>query len=645
MQHNAVEAGPLARNERGHIARPASGVPDSGGRGRRAPSHRPFRVRTYIFVELALWLTGPLLFLAMYVVKYHNPPIVILEHLYLVGLLAAYCLLVKVCLRRVLPWRLLADAISTVNYVTVLMTLSAYYLLVLMGLRSWGRVITQELIVAGASQAPALCETIGISFFAVVAGVVVMWTLLVALHFVLARRWEPVWGVSRLPAILTTVLVFCMLALVLHRMYIFATLYSSDTTTEPMRLTAFSGKGPAVKRDHTVAHNPAFDQEEAAARSNYRVAPTAQRRNVVLIVADGLRSDNMQSYGYQRTTTPYFERMRSRNQWEQFNDVHSYCAESNCGMASLLSSRDANRVATVPFTLVEVLQRHGYAVHMIMGGDQTNYYNKRALFGNVDSFFDGSMASGYYSADDSFLVPKTKELSEWNGKPTMLQFHFMSTHILGKRIGTYKRFTPSETYAGVITGVPEPRYTNYYDNGVVQFDDYVRQVLETLRAKKYLDNAIVIVTSDHGESLGEKGQIMHGYGVHEPVLRIPLMIAGLAPRPGKAIGTTPFIAQQDIAPTVLHELGMTLPTSWTGQPIQLLEAAGKNRGLLHFAMHEHAGVYDGREAGRQWKYSVNNVSKEEFVYDLRVDPAEIHNLILKMPKALVDEWRRSVAAQ
>ena len=107
----------------------------------------------------------------------------------------------------------------------------------------------------------------------------------------------------------------------------------------------------------------------------------------------------------------------------------------------------------------------------------------------------------------------------------------------------------------------------------------------------------------------------------------------------------PVIAQRDIAPTLLHELGMKVPASWTGQPIQRLQASGQNERLSHFAMHEFAGVFDGRQPGRRWKYIVNDYTKEEFVYDLGADPREMRNLLLKAPARLVDEWRRSVAAR
>jgi arylsulfatase A-like enzyme len=287
-----------------------------------------------------------------------------------------------------------------------------------------------------------------------------------------------------------------------------------------------------------------------------------------------------------------------------------------------------------------VLKLHGYATVMIMGGDQTNYYNKRSLFGKVDSYYDGSMAKGFYMNDDSFVAIQTAKLPPWDGKPTMMQFHLMSVHLLGKRLDPYRSWTPSGSYARIPESDPQPRFTNFYDNGVLQYDDFVRQILTALRQKNYLDDAIVIVTSDHGESLGERRLMAHANGVHEAVLHIPLLISGLKPAPAAPAGK-PFISQTDIAPTVLHALGMPIPDTWSGTPIRTLQAGGKNGALAHFQMYDYAGVFDGRHAGRQWKYWVNRHTKEEFVYDLASDPQELTNIPWQAPDALKREWRKS----
>lgn len=599
------------------------------------------KLRSYLLVELALWFTLPLLFLAVYVLRFDRSLYAVLQHLYPVALLATFSLLVKMCLRRLLPGRLLADGLAALWYGSVLVLLASYYLVVGAGLYLWGKVISEELIVSYLAQASDLCDTVAISFPAVVAGALLVWLLVVWLLYMVVRKvqHDPVLRLPGLPAPLLSLLLVCAALLMLHRIYMYISA-GDHASEEPFMLSAISGKGHGVPRDHNVAHHARYDQAELQARRDYRPAPEARRKNVIVLVADALRGDHVQAYGYARPTTPFLQQRLADGRLEKFDAVHSSCAESTCSMASLVASRDANRIPNDPFTIMQVLRLHGYKIEMILGGDQTNYYNKRALFGKVDSYFDGSMATGYYMSDDSFVLAKTRELKPWDGKPLYLQFHFLSTHLLGKKLDPYQVFKPSKTYAGHMKGNPYQPFTNHYDNGVLQFDAFVEQILEQLRQKHYLDDALVIITSDHGESLGEKGRMSHANGVYEPVMHIPLLVSGLAPRP--SAGGRPFISQADIAPTILRELGMPVPSSWTGVPIQQLQARGTNTELAYFEMYDNAGVFDGRQAGRQWKYWIDRHSKEEFVFDLGRDPQETRNLLLQAPSALMAEWRARV---
>lgn len=596
--------------------------------------------RAYFLLELLLWFSAPLVFLGFYVLRFRHPPVVILEHLYPVALAAGLALLIKALLYRLQAPRTVVQAWYSVLYVSLLSLALVYYSLVLIGLRSWGKVVSEELIGAYARQASGLCEAMGLSYPAVIAGALLAWLLMVLLHFGVARRFEPAApaGSDQRNRGLVTLLMLCLGLLFSYRLYDYL-IQEHSRSSEPFSLTLHSGKVSVGKVDRTIVYNARFDQQESVARANYRPAQDATRRNVIMIVADGLRADHTQPYGYARRTTPYLQQQVTLGQLEKFDKVHSMCSESNCSMAALLSSRPIERLPSQPFTLSQVLQLHGYATVMILGGDQTNYYNKRSLFGRVDSYFDGSMADGYYMNDDSFVAVQTAKLPPWDGKPTMMQFHLMSAHLLGKRLDAYRTFTPSASYARIPESSPQPKFTNFYDNGVVQYDDFVRQILASLRAKNYLDDAIVIITSDHGESLGERGLMAHANGVHQPVLHIPLLIAGLEPvppAPGK-----PFISQMDIAPTILKQLGMPIPVTWSGTPIRALQAAGKNLALSHFHMYDVAGVFDGRQTGPQWKYWVNRHTKEEFVYDLASDPQELNNVPWQAPAALKAEWRKS----
>jgi Sulfatase. len=95
-------------------------------------------------------------------------------------------------------------------------------------------------------------------------------------------------------------------------------------------------------------------------------------------------------FGYQRDTTPNIARIAASATLRKAGIVHSSCADSSCGLLSLASSRFVHQFPARPFTLQEVLKRTGYRVHMILGGDHTNFYGLRKIYGAVDSYYDGA---------------------------------------------------------------------------------------------------------------------------------------------------------------------------------------------------------------------------------------------------------------
>jgi arylsulfatase A-like enzyme len=88
-----------------------------------------------------------------------------------------------------------------------------------------------------------------------------------------------------------------------------------------------------------------------------------------------------------------------------------------------------------------------------------------------------------------------------------------------------------------------------YDAEISYTDDCIGELLDSLRASRLLERSIVIVTSDHGENLGEHGLMDHMFSVHEPVVHVPLIIR----YPGRAYrGVEGGLVQtHDIFPTVV----------------------------------------------------------------------------------------------
>jgi glucan phosphoethanolaminetransferase (alkaline phosphatase superfamily) len=601
----------------------------------------------YLLVELAFWFILPLLFLAEYVHQFHNPSAAIPVHLYAMALLGLGIALVKLCFYQAIPKRSVALALSVLLYSAVIYALALYYCLVLVGLKTWGRVISQELITSYAQHLGQLTDNFGLPLWLALVLVLVGYGVVALLSYFgmsAHHNQSKICLTQRHPALLT-VLMLSLVALVAYRLQEHV-LVPDDGAKEPFRLTMLGGKSTAQQHfdAHLINFNSKLDVLEANARANYTIAEAANKKNVVLIIVDGLRPDHMSLYGYQRDTTPYLSSLALKHQATKVNNLRSVCGETACGFGSIFSSRYPHQVPTHPFTLQEVLKKNGYETRVILSGDHTNFYNLKQIYGKVDHYFDGSMAQSTYLNDDTNVLNQTKVLPMSGDRPTMFIYHLLSAHVVGKRLEQFNVFSPHKSYMGHSQGEAQEAYTNHYDNGVQQADAIIKELLNSLNAKNYLKNALVIVTADHGESLGEHGLFAHTNSVREELLRVPLFMVNYGDNANLSLPESELISQLAIAPTILRGLGINIPESWLGQPMQDILAVENNRDVTFFQMHPAVGFYDRRQKNKLWKYWINTNTNEEFAYDLTADPLEKNNLIWQIPLSLRNDWFRQASA-
>lgn len=594
-------------------------------------------------LDVVFWYSIPAAFLCAYVGHYGKSASAVGPHLRLIALpLAGLLLLRLACGRLQIPARLIR-AITALAAATLLALLSAYYALVLVGLASWGGVVAWNVIPTFFAQMSVLSDALGIPSLLPPLGALLLYAAIVGSCWSYFARFDWTTDFSHQLSVGTFgVLMACGAGAIAAESYRFS-LHADAATGEPLSLTLFPKNGALDLEGYSV--NPVIASHmaarERAARAAYSPVPGANR-NVVVIVVDALRPDHMKIYGYERDTTPNLIRISREQPTLVIKDTHASCGDTICSLYSLFSSRFPREFSLEPFTLQEVLRRNGYRIHLVLSGDHTYFHTLRKMYGRVDSFYDGTQAHGYFLNDDRLVIDHVAAMPDWDGVPVMFQFHLMSAHILRRNDVIPGRFQPAVRYAlrqGHDTGAsgqPLDTAVNFYDNGVIGADSIISSLLHTLRTKGYLQDSLVVITADHGESLGEHGLFHHANSVREELLRIPLVLIAYGYQPNWPAQVHELPSEVDIAPTIVSELGLPAPQSWSGRALQ---QAGAGLEFSYFDEQQFAGLIDHRDPKSLWKYWIDTKSGEDHVFNLSSDPHEQHEARGTVPVQQLYDWR------
>jgi arylsulfatase len=167
-------------------------------------------------------------------------------------------------------------------------------------------------------------------------------------------------------------------------------------------------------------------------------------------------------------------------------------------------------------------------------------------------------------------------------------------------------------------------------------DDMFGRVLDALQQRGYLDHALIVFVSDHGEMLGERYYRFNKYCLYESSVRVPLVLSGTALPEGFRGRTDPRPAELlDVYPTLLKAAGIEVPA--TAEGLDLL-GQGEYREAGFCGLHEKPDeasfmwrtpehklilCFDRKEDASE--YTASDITGGEF-YDLEKDPQEWHDL-------------------
>ena len=173
-----------------------------------------------------------------------------------------------------------------------------------------------------------------------------------------------------------------------------------------------------------------------------------------------------------------------------------------------------------------------------------------------------------------------------------------------------------------------------YDAGVLSADAVIGDLLQAIESEGLDQRLTIIITSDHGEALGESGRFGH-HDLHEPTISVPLLLAVPG---GQSRMVSTQVRHVDILPTILEAAGVLPPATLDG--VSLLPfASGQEVAIPNLAWSYSGGWNQGLSlrAGGRFKFFIDDTAWEVpgrariVGHDLVSDPAESSARKLIMP--------------
>lgn len=405
------------------------------------------------------------------------------------------------------------------------------------------------------------------------------------------------------------------------------------------------------------------------------IGPGPDRPNVLLIVMDTVRADHLSPYGYPKRTAPTLERLASEGVlFEQAISAGSWTLPSHATLFTGLYARDhhttaANWKLEAGFeTLAEVLGAAGYRT----AGFSNNPWISDAsgLTQGFSTFLDmWRDASRGRDGDDG--ATRTNELlldwldSAGRDRPFFVFVNFMEPHLPYAPPEAFaRRFVPVGTPPDVLAelrGWQHPRELGYvlrvpgygvtpeqfrilgalYDAEIACLDSRIDDLVRGLEARGLLESTLVIVTSDHGEHLGDHALMDHKMSLYDALIHVPLIVR-YPPRIPRGVRIRGLVQTNDVFPTVLGLCGVARRAPRGAFPLPLRDGdTVRDRALSEFGpptefLRIAAGRFPGVSFARfdrslaavresRYKYIWSSDGRSE-LYDLANDPGEEHDL-------------------
>ncbi|MEN9699423.1 MAG: hypothetical protein RLZZ301_621 [Bacteroidota bacterium] len=365
--------------------------------------------------------------------------------------------------------------------------------------------------------------------------------------------------------------------------------------------------------------------------------------NVVVIVLESFRQRSAQLYGNPRHNMPELTAFANAHasDFYQFQDAVSVASTTMLAVPGILSGiapyQDSSVLLQQPL-IWEMGKQRGSATfflssHTLKWYRFDRFYQKAQLNFCWNKDNAGLPFYNDLGVDDKHTIAQLKtQLKKRKKQPFFGVVQLNATHYPYRVPKRYERYKGGHFKDG-------------YDNAIYYQDALIGDFLHCLSALKLDTNTLVIIVSDHGESLMEHRSIGHVETHYSESIRIPLVAyipkQFLSENQQKNLrkNSTQLVSNIDIAPTILEILGLQNRPEWQQYRKQftgysLLSKIPSGRCLISMNNNQFANFYTGISVcTKNWHYLLrgNLVPNRQELYFWKKDPNELHNRLAQHP--------------
>jgi arylsulfatase A-like enzyme len=343
----------------------------------------------------------------------------------------------------------------------------------------------------------------------------------------------------------------------------------------------------------------------------------AGKPNIVLITVDSMRADRMGFLGARSRLTSALDELARQS--IVFERAYAQAPDTIASTATILTgsypqTHRANIFGTpLSATLIYLpasLHAAGYHTAAFVGSILLD--PREGPFQGYDRGFD--------RYDSTFHQPQRGE-----SRYRSVELH--SDQVLTRATQWFIAHKEGRFFLWISLHDLETSSRSSYDHTLATTDAGLGKLFGSLRAQSLYDNTLIVIASDHGESLGAHGEETHGVFLYDETIHVPLLVK-LPQGRMAAARVKNRVRLLDVAPTVLEVAGVAVPSQTQGQSLVRIANGSPQVDLPAYARSELPQLGFGCGALESWragKYLYVRAPTAE-LYDLSKDPRAIHDL-------------------